>query len=249
MKSLIRWGAKVGIVGTAIVGSWFAQNLAALGLPQAEILKKLTPVPVFTIADSQGAPLVASEKDGKKVAGIFISQDDAKKFVANLKTKNPQLANQVKVLPISLAEIYKISQENAQKKDGLNFAFVPVQSQVELAKKVANNNGQTPKYNGGVPLFVARVGEQGYLQSMGQDKKPVIPFFFEKSQLQKIVERFKKEKPELASTVKIEVVPLEGMINTLEKKEDRVLNQILLVPSSESLEFLRQQQSQQKPRR
>ena len=248
MKSLMRWGATVGIVGTAIASSWFSTTLEALALPKEQIEQKLKEVPVFAIADSKGAPLVASEKDGTRVAGVFISQTDAKKFVEDLKTKNPRLANQVKVVGVSLAEVYKLSQENVNKKDRLNFAFVPVQSQVELAKKVTTNNGQTQKYAGGVPLFVARGGkDNGYL-TVEQNKDKVIPFFFEKSDLQKLVNRFKKEQPRLASTVKIEVIPLEGMINTLEKSDNQLLNKVVLIPNKESIQFL-QQQAKQKPTR
>jgi hypothetical protein len=54
-----------------------------------------------------------------------------------------------------------------------------------------------------------------------------------------MVERFKQQKPDLASTVTIEVVPLEGVIATLQQSNDQMLDKILLVPSTESIEFLR----------
>lgn len=244
MKSLIRSCVKVGIVGTAILGSWFVQNLAAIALPKEQIIEKLQAIPVFAVGDDKG--LASTEIEGNKVPLTFISQEDAKKNIEAFKSKDPEKAKKLQVIPMSLGELYKVlSQENSKKKDGLNFAFVPVQTQVELAKKVTSNNPRSEQYKGGVPLFVARGGkEQGYL-TIEQNNDKVIPFFFEKSQLEKIVDRFKKEKPELASTIKIEVVPLEGMINTLETSDNEMLNKVFLVPNNESIEFLRQQQPQQ----
>ena len=236
MKSLIRWGAKVGIVGTAILGSWLSTNLKVLALPKEQIIEKLRNVPVFTVGDSKG--LVSTSVDGKNVPLAFISRDDATKNIEAYQRKEPQKGKELKVIVMSLGELYKISVENASKKDGLRIAFVPEQSQVELAKKVTSNNGQTPKYRGGVPLFVAKVGEEGYLTLPQKDKKQIMPFFFEKSQLQQVIDGIKKQNPKLASTIKIEVIPLEGLIENLEKSNNKELNQIYLQPTKESYQFV-----------
>ncbi|MGK7916886.1 MAG: Tic22 family protein [Prochloraceae cyanobacterium] len=244
IRSLISWSATLGILGTTVLGVLPGQNLPALALPEKQILQKLAPVPVFTIADEQGAPLVASETDGKKVAGVFISQTDANNFVAQLQKENPQLAKKVRVLPVSLAEVYKLAQSNAKKKDALNFAYVPMKTEVESAKKISSTNGQRQPYQGGVPLFVARGGkENGYL-TVQQNNQKVIPFFFEQGQLNKVVNQFKQQRPQVASTVKIEVIPLEAIISTLEKSNDQTLTQIMLVPTQESIQFLQSQQRQ-----
>jgi len=242
MKSLMRWCTKVGIVGTVIASSWFASAIEALALPKEQVIQRLQNVPVFAITDPQGSPVVVSAKDGKTIAGIFISQSDAKKFVADLKAKNPQLANKVKVVGLSLAEVYNLSLENAKKKEGLLFEFVPQQSQVELARQVSTSNGQARKFTAGVPLFVANLGkDKGHLAFSSKNNEQVIPFFFEKGQLQQIVEQVKKEKPELASSITIEVVPLENIIYQLDKSDNEMLNKIYLVPNNESIQFLQQQ--------
>lgn len=237
MKSLVRWSATLGLIGSALLGSWFSQNLEALALPEDQVIEKLKPVPVFTIADEDGSPLVASGEDNAKVAGVFISQQDANDFVERLKNENPELADKVQVTPVSLGEVYQLAQKNETQENGLNFAYVPVQTEVELAKKLLSENGQ--EYQGGVPLFVAKGGSEGGYLTIEQNSQQVIPFFFEKKQLEQMVERFKQEKPDLASTVKIEVVPLESMIATLKDSDNEMLNKIVLWPSRESLEFLR----------
>lgn len=231
MKLLIRWTASLGILGSLLLASG-----AAIALPEEEVLKKLDPVPVFTIADEQGAPLVASGDDEAKVAGVFISQEDANEFVNQLKDKNPELAEKVKVVPVSLGEVYKLAEAAQTEENALNFAYVPQEEAVASAKTIGEANQQP--YQGGVPLFVAKGGEdKGYL-TIEKDSQQVIPFFFDKQQLEQMVSKFKEQKPDVAASVDIEVVPLEGVIETLETSEDKMLEKIVLVPTEESIQFL-----------
>ncbi|MEL6908687.1 MAG: Tic22 family protein [Cyanobacteria bacterium J06648_1] len=238
IKPLIRWSITLGVAGATFL-SWSAmENLIAIALPEEEVLEKLDPVPVFTIADEQGAPLVASGEDEAKVAGVFISQGDANEFVNQLKTENPELAEKVRVVPVSLGEVYKLAESAEDGEDALNFAYVPDEEAVTSAKSIGEANQQP--YQGGVPLFVARGGEgKGYL-TFERNSQQVIPFFFEKAQLEEMVARFKEQEPEAAANVDIEVHPLEGVIETLETGSDEILEKIVLVPSSESIKFLQQ---------
>ncbi|MBE9043094.1 hypothetical protein IQ255_01500 [Pleurocapsales cyanobacterium LEGE 10410] len=236
MNKLVRWSATLGAVGASLFGLGIGGNLTALALPQEQILEKLDPVPVFTIADEQGAPLVASGENEAKVAGVFISQEDANQFVEQLKTENPELAEKVQVVPVSLGEVYKLSESAQSQENALNFAYVPEEEAVNQAKTIGEGTEQP--YQGGVPLFVARGGEgKGYL-TFEKDSKQVIPFFFDKQQLEAMVARFKEQEPEVAANVDIEVHPLEGVIETLETGSDEILEKIVLVPSTESIEFL-----------
>jgi len=242
MKSLFRWSATLGIVSSAVL--WIGQTMTALALPPEQIIQKLGPIPVFTIADEQGAPLVKTGEDNLKTAGVFISQQDAQNFVAQLKQENPDLGGKVQVVPVSLGEIYELQKQNATNAEGLKFAFVPEKSEVDSAKTVLSENGQ--EYLGGVPLFVARGGDQGYL-TIQQNEQEVIPFFFEKEQLESMLTQFKQDKPELASTIKIEVIPLESIIATLEESDDEMLTKIILWPSQEAIDFVRSSQTEAQP--
>lgn len=245
MNSLIRWGTTLGLVGGAVLTTVVGQTLKVLALPTEEVVKILQGIPVFTIADGQGAPLVAVDNN-KKITGIFVSQQEAQKFFQQLKKDKPDIANKVSVQPVSLGEVYKLAIANANKPDALNFAYVPVPTEINAATQILTAAGQ--KYQGGVPLYVARGGkEQGYL-TIQQNNEQVIPFFFEAKQIQDMVARFKKDKPDLASTVKIEVVPLENVMSTLQQSDDKMLKSIRLVPSEESLKFIQtaiQNQSKQ----
>lgn len=232
-KSLLNKIKKLSVIGATVASCWLIQTTKILALPQEVILEKLKPIPVFTIADSQGAPLIASTDDNSRVAGVFISEKDANSFVERLKKDNPDLGKQVQVVPVSLAEVYQLSEKNSQQQDGVQFAYVPSSQQIEQAQQLNN------QYQGGVPLFVAKAGEdQGYL-TIKQNDQEVIPFFFEKQQVQQLVENFKKAQPDLANSVQIEVVILEGMLDAMKQGDDEMLTRIVLWPSKESLEFLR----------
>ncbi len=242
MKAMSKLSAKLGIVGSAIVGSAVFGITSAIAMPQEQIVQKLGPVPVFTITDAKGAPLVASNSDNQKqggVAGVFINQKDAEAFVNQLKTKNPELAKSVRVVPVSLGEVYKLDQSSGDKPNALDFAYVPAKQQVDAAMALLKQSGQDEKKFQGTPLFVAKAGkEKGYL-TVKQADKQVIPFFFNKEELQTMLERFKKQQPDLAKTVEIQVVNLEGVIQTMQSSKDNQLDQIMLVPPKESIEFVR----------
>jgi nickel transport protein len=244
MKSLVRWSATLGLVGTTLLGSFFGGNLRALALTEQQVMEKLQTVPVFTVTDGEGSPLVASipnqNNQNEAVAGVFISQRDAEAFVERLKREKPELGNQVRVVPVSLAEVYQLDQQSQNQPNGLDFAYIPVQQQVQSAQQLL---GQGQEFRG-VPLFVAKGGQEGGYLTIQQEGQQVIPFFFDKEQLQNLVNRFKEQQPNLASSVQIQVVPLEGIINTLQTQDNPQLEQILLIPSQESLQFLRQSSSQ-----
>ena len=242
MKSLVRLSATVGLIGSTILGTLVAGGLQVLALTPEQIIQKLRSIPVFTIANAQGAPLVASPPSGEKggpVAGVFISQKDAIAFLENLKTKNPNLAKEVKVVPVSLAEVYQLNKASQGKPNELDFAYVPTKQQVDFALAVLKQNGQEVKQYNGTPLFVARAGKEKGFLTIQQGDKSVIPMFFNKEELQNLLDRFKKQQPDLAASIDIQVFPLEGVVDAMQKQNDPQLDKIELIPARESIEFIR----------
>lgn len=256
MKSLVRWSTTVALVGSTVMGSLIAGGLQALALTQEQILNKLRAVPVFTIANNQGAPLVAQPPSGQKgnpVAGVFISQKDAQAFLENLRSRNPNVAKDVKVVPVSLAEVYQLNQANQGRQEKLDFAYVPTKQQLDSAVTVLKQNGQQAQQFNGTPLFVARAGKDKGFLTIQEGNRSVIPMFFNKEDLMPLLDRFKKQQPNMASSVDIQVFPLEGVIEAMKKENDPQLDKIVLIPPRETLEFVRslqqprQAQPQQRP--
>lgn len=243
MKALKNWFATTTLVGVTIIGSCFASAIETLALPKEEVLERLQQVPVFVLANSQGSLLTSAEKDGTQVATIFISHNDALTVLENLKKRNPQLANQATVQGMSLAKFYEFFLANADKQDGLKFSLVPISKQVKLATNMSTRLIHGEKYTQGVPLFAAIVGrEKGYL-TITENGEQIIPFFFEKNQVQNLINQFEKQNPELANTTKIEVITLEKMMYLFKEIDNEVVNKIYLIPSTASLKFLQDAQS------
>ncbi|OLP16851.1 hypothetical protein BST81_19340 [Leptolyngbya sp. 'hensonii'] len=242
MKALVRWGVTASIIGSTLVSSALVGAMRVLALPEDQIVQKLRPVPVFAIANSQGSPLVASPPNGQQgspVAGVFISQKDAQAFLDALKTKNPALAKDVKVVPVSLGEVYQLGQSSKNKPERLDFQYVPMEQQVKSALTLLQQGGQQVSQFNGVPLFLARAGkDKGYL-TIQRGNEQVIPLFFKKEELQNMLERFKQQQPDLAATIDIQVVNLEGVIQTLQTSNNPQLGQIVLIPPQESVEYIR----------
>lgn len=230
-QSIARWSATLGLVGSTLIGGLCGGSLPALALTEQEVFTQLQPIPVFTVTDNEGAPLVAAEAGKPSFAGAFISQKDALAFIEELKRSNPEIGSKVQVVPISLGEIYQINHKAGQSgNDNVRFAYVPAQAQVDQAlATIKQDNPQASEFKG-VPLFVARgTGEQQGFLTIDIEGKPMIPFFFDKEQLQERIQNM---------NVKIEVVPLEGVIQAMNNGNDEFLKNILLVPSRESVAFL-----------
>ncbi|MEO1673057.1 MAG: Tic22 family protein [Cyanobacteria bacterium J06631_2] len=207
-----------------------ASNLSAVDAIAEE---KLDSVPVFTIADEEGAPLVAIGKDGVKVAGVFISQKDADEFVIQLSVENHELASKVEVVPVSLGEVNYLARQG-----NINFAYIPEDTEVENAKVILAANGG--EYEEDVPLFVPKFRNSQKYLTVNIGGQQVVPFCFELSQLEELVAEYQDESFGMAEVVDIEVRLLSDAIDELENPADDIINseKIVLVPTAESIQFL-----------
>jgi nickel transport protein len=135
--------------------------------------------------------------------------------------------------------VYQLDQESESQGNGLDFAYVPMQEEVESAVSVLKRQGQQVQQFSGVPLFFARVGgsNQGML-TLEKNGEQFVPLFFEKEQLQQRVDQFKQAQPEEAESIEIGVTSLENVLATLQETNDEQYRQLVLYPSQESLQFL-----------
>ncbi len=247
MKFFTHSWRSVSIVAAAILGTLGVggANLSALALPPEQVRSTLASIPVFTLTDSEGKPLVATIPDTNNasaapdsVAGVFISQQDANTFLQELRTRNPEVGNNIQVVPVSLAEVNDLANESRTQPNPITFTFIPQQRQVEQATTIIRQaNPQIQEFNG-VPLFAARAGQdQGYL-TISVNNQQVIPFFFEREQLDEMIARFRQDQPNVAATIQVQVIPLEGVIQTLQTSDNQDLAKIVLWPSREAIQFV-----------
>jgi Tic22-like family len=228
-------GVMVGLVGSTLLAATPLQ-----ALPESQIVDKLQGIPVFALTDSDNLLLTAAvaNQQGKPAkGGAFFSQADAKTFLQKLQKENPGLAKQVEVRPVPLSEVYK-AQINLDPQKRVNILYVPDQSQSKAALSLAQKLDPSLKQFNGVPLFVARNSKRGtYLTVPDKNNKAVVPLFFDRDQLQPLIDRFKQQQPN--STVEVQVFTLEAILDGMRSKSDPLYESLVFGPSREGLEVLR----------
>jgi hypothetical protein len=242
MNSLVRQATKFGLIGSAALIPLALGANPAAALPQKDVLDKLGPVLVYTVFavdqdKKEAIPLTAEIKQGDKkfnIAWVFFTAEDAQKFVTQqkadateLQKKDPkggaeQLAilNKTVVAPDSLATFYNAAMAS---KSALKIQFVPIAKQVTQAKALE------AKFTG-VPLFRVNFGQNRNGTS----------FFFTKEDLETELAALKTSDAKLAQDAKIEVIPLEGLIDVLSTQDNEDLKKIRLLAPLESRKLLRE---------
>lgn len=267
MKSLIRWGATLGLVGGTLFGS-VSPPAPALALSEEEIMQKLEWVPVFAIMNAEASLLTftvsnpQSANETIEVANVFMNSQDASRFLEDLTQQQPDMAGEVQVTMLPLAEIYRMQQSHRQQNSSVEFFYVPNRQEVESAISVLLDSGredQLIQQNGeyvypGVPLFMATAGPNQEPVPFNSDGQVVIPLFFDQDDLDNVIAELQQQ-PDFPSRVQTVVVPLEGILENFRNDENEGMEYVLFIPYGDSLELLgnmmqqvqQQQQQQQQP--
>ncbi|MBW4654756.1 MAG: hypothetical protein KME20_17205 [Kaiparowitsia implicata GSE-PSE-MK54-09C] len=240
MKSWIRQCAVIGLAGSMVLGGLTGIR-QALALTTEQVAERLQTVPVFAVTNSEGVPLLGTVENGEasqSVANVFVSQQDAQQFVTQVQETNTDLAGDIQVTPVSLAEIFELA--IAEETQSVQFTIVPREQHVQEAVALLQQRGEEGDRFQGVPLFYAEssADEGGYL-TIQQGEQQVIPMYFEQSGLQGLLSRVSEAEPDLAASMTIQVTNLETVIQLMQEEEDPELGSILLVPSQESIEYIR----------
>lgn len=247
MKALFRLGAALTLAGSILLGSVVASP-SALALPDEQVMEQLAAVPVFTLADGEGSLVVATfnsaeaeQANQPPVATVFMSHQSAEIFLQNMRANEPQVAEGVRIVPISLARVYELALAGRSEENPLQVAFVPVQQEVEAAVSILQQNGQTVEEFPGVPLFIAKSGEgeNESLLTIRQGDREVIPMYFSEDDVQAAIDQLRQSQPDLAADVRIDVVSLGRLIENLRTSDNEELRLIYLIPSQETIEYIR----------
>lgn len=275
MNSIVRLGRQVLLVGAAIAGSTLGLGtLPALALPEAEVIEKLQPIPMYMLINDAGQPIFASienqEGEEAAVTGIFVSPSDAENLVVSRReeaknilaeeqakanadpatiaalTEQLNLWQEANILPIGLDQIYQFAQSETA--ENLSFKFFPTVQQLNAASQVIEG-----KTFPGVPLFFLS------MQSVDAQGKTVtsfptletggkIPVFFEVEPILNQIEEFGDEESLSINVMALEVFLAKLLDNDLPQGEQDFLSEMTLIPSKESSQLIQsivEQQSQQ----
>jgi len=247
MKSLVRWGITLGLVGTTFIGTVLVPNIPVLALSEQQIKEKLDSVPVYLITNKNGLPLsrnLPNSPDGKKggsVTGVYMSRQDALTSINELekaKGKNPKLDEILKSLQVTavpLGSIYQQLEETKNQPNRLLFAFKPDNKEIQGALELLRQSGQKVDQFKSIPVFAVRFApDKGYVPIRATDNKQLIPLYLSEADAEGLLNQVKPKFPQ----ADIQVIDVDGVIQTLQDKNDDWLTHVYLVPSPESRQYI-----------
>jgi Tic22-like family len=229
MKLSHRCLSAIGLFGTTIFGSSLMANPPAQAIPEAQVIAKLQNVPVYVVTDDNGTLMETKiENPGKPAqtsTGVFFSSQDAQTFIdKNLKPQQPDLTKVVKVIPVSLGEIYRRQQENKNKPQQLSYVLIPTPQQASSALTILNRNGQKLTQFNNVPVFIAMIksksGQDEYL-IFRRDRQELVPIFLSEPTLRTMVG---KVYPQLASKISVRVLDINSLLGYMTTNNDPIIN-------------------------
>ena len=250
MKSLVRWGATLGLVGSTLLATVTSGIAPVIALSEQQIKTKLDNIPVFLITNPQGLPLSRPlpEQNGKQaggsVTGVYMSQQEAQAFISELRSakgKDPKMNQMVKslqVTPVPLGVIFQQLQKTKNQPNRLLFAFKPLEREVKGAMDLLKKSGQQVKQFRSVPVFIVRFApDKSYVPIKLGDQKAeqeVVPLFLSMQDAKNLLNQVKPKFPK----ADIQVVDVDGILSTLQEKNDPWLSKVQFWPGPEARQYI-----------
>lgn len=250
-KSLVNLSATVGVVGAIAISPMV--TLKAEALTEAQALERLSSIPVFTITDDKGAPLLGAipkqantnAQSPDQLLFFFLNPDDAQNMLSRVRQSSPEVGKKAQIVVRSMNEAYKVIRENKDKK--IAFQFVPSKASIDSARTLLTAQGVAADRIPNVPVFFATSNQsngQGLLtMNIDQNgkKEQVVPFFLDKADLQSLIDRASKDQPEVTKATKIQVTSLFQVVDLMVTKDNKPspeVDSFQFVPSRNSFEYI-----------
>jgi hypothetical protein len=241
------------IVSLAIASPLFIAPLIApvQALTQSEVLERLKGIPVFTITDDKGAPLLGTStqptQQGKtkppQVLLFFLNPSDAQATLSQIKKSNPTVGSKARIIIRSMNDAYDVIKKNQNKKE-IVFQIVPDKVSMETARTILVSQGKPTDKVPNVPVFFAtgaKGKEQGLL-TIEQNGKQLVPFFFDQKDLQTLIDKAKAQQPDVAKASKIQVTSLfqvlDSMVTTKDNKPKPDTERFTFVPARNAIKYV-----------
>lgn len=151
-KSLVSLAATAGVAGAIAVSPIF--TLKAEALTEAQVLERLGSIPIFTITDDKGSPLLGSvpqqpnaKPDDSQILFFFLGSDEAQQMLGQVQKNNPDVGKKAQIIVRSMNDAYQVIRQNKDKK--VVFQFIPAKSQHRVSSNYSHGSrcggGQNPK--------------------------------------------------------------------------------------------------------
>ncbi len=243
-------------LGFAVLATIAVAAMPVAALPEGEVVEKLNAVPVFTIVDQRGNPLIVTTKDKDKkdasVLPLFLDQKAAQDAYSNFQKDNSKAAKESSIGVISLGQAFKVIRDEQKKKDTkVSFQFLTDPKTVDYAFNLYKKGDTAAKNFPGIPVFYA-MGSDDKNKSKGfvtfeKDGKQFVPLFFDEKDIERNVSELKRTKPDLAKQMTVEVASLDSVISTmLEGKNDGEFKKLTFIPSLTAVQYVQSLQKSAK---
>ncbi len=228
-----------------LLGNTLALALSqpAHALDDKAVLQRMDRIPVFTLINDKGQPVVATPPKGAKtnatqIIYFFLGKQELSNFQKIVQKSDPNSAKTLKPKAITLKQAMELGKE--YKKNKVTIEINPLQSSLNYALKLAQEKDKKLKVYPGVPIFTLTDKAEKNSLSIKQNGQAIQPFFFDSRDAEKTLGELKKKNPDLAKNTRISVRPFQDIFAILKQMKDvKQANQIAIVPSSESLLYAR----------
>jgi hypothetical protein len=230
-KLLKKINLKSPLISGAIFLTGLLNPLNTLALPEREVMAKLENIPLFAITNNQG----------QLNSYLFVNPQQAFSTLGELQNREPQRAVNLRVRPISLSTVYRGLQTIQNQNTALPQLIVPDQNSLNRATTLMRANGQSvndPRTIG-IPLFVATIGrdrdERWLVATNRRTNQLYIPFYFDKTEADQIVEVYRRENPNETDPVQVRVYSLGYIVGLLLGNNNEATQMMEIVPSVEQI--------------
>jgi len=118
-KSLVSLAATAGVAGVIAVSPIF--TLKAEALTEAQVLERLGSIPIFTITDDKGSPLLGAvpqqpnaKPDDSQLLFFFLGPDEAQMMLSQVQKSNPEVGKKAQIIVRSMNDAYKVIRESKE---------------------------------------------------------------------------------------------------------------------------------------
>ena len=224
---------------------------STFGLTEDQVLERLESIPIFTITDEKGSPMLGAvpqqpntAPDDSQLLFFFLGQDEAQNMLAQVQRSNPAVGSRAQIIVRSMKDAYKVIRENRDKK--VKFQFIPAKTSIDSARMLLSSQGVGADKVPNVPVFFA-IGGQGNTQGLltmlidikGR-KEQAVPFFLDLQDLQDLLNRASKDQPQVTGATKIQVTSLFQVLDSMVSKDNSKaeVERFQFVPSRSSFEYI-----------
>lgn len=251
MKSLFsRASAATLAAVSAVLGSMVCFPSIVQALSTDEIVRRLDVVPLFSVTQENGQPILVFPKqqgqpaaEPKPADGAilhFVDPEDVRAFANRVQSEAPPESRKVSLALLTLGQFYRMWTEAQNKPEMPDLVVTPSKEDVEAAITILKQQGQSVEQFAGIPLFYAvdPQAEDAPL-TLRADNREVVPFFFSKRDLQAMLDDYKQRQPDIINRAQLRVFTLDGLIEELKKATDpnSLVGSVRLIPSSSAAAF------------